>query len=1289
MSSDAPAPDPSRRILGLPYHSVLSWQAFELFCADLLYKSGEFDSIQNYGTTGYAQKGIDILARHDGEVWAFQCKRVKRFTPSEFDRLMAETIFEAARYVLIVSFAPSTALMDRVAANPKWILWSASDLDRRVENLGSDAFELVTLYFGRDWARSFLGKAAASVFLSPERFFAPFAQTNSIVSLDGPFINQVDALSKLNDFLSSSDHRALVLTGPIGTGKTKLLYEFTSALNKEQQRRIVFVREGSVLDDSVMEDLSSEASVVIVDDPARVTRLDNLMSHLARSGNAKLILGALAGSEVNAAYQLQAFGMAPSSIVVGPAIKPLKRAEAMELAAILTDVTDAKLLELIHHVSSGVPLIIRIIAELLRAGEPDLLDTLRNERYPVDIIMARYQRVLAGQIANAMTNAADALSLMRVIAALGPVDVRTRDFRKAVCSYFGWDDSKLLEALAALESAGITMRFGSRSRIVPDILRIFILKQACSVNGVATAFAADLVAHFGFRRQLLLNLATTDLVANQEEQVFEPIWTTVLGTIKESFAYERAGILDEIKDLSYVVPGKMLELAEFVINNPAEPDPAQPLKDFHEVTNADVLRPVPEMLRGIALSSIPYVRMCVRLLWELSKRETTTFSSRGAFETLVDLASYGRYKSLDLNLEVLEEISDLSREQSQNTFEHLPIDAIAPVLARSFENVESTGGSLTISRFAVSPKNVATVRRKAISILVESLRLGDSRVAVKAIDMLVRCVQHPELPLGTDVDVEQLWKEEQLRILDLLEQVMGESADPILRLRIATELSWHAFRNSDAVIRARVRILLADIEGDPDLDLYAALFPHFARHLPSIEPGASFDRLQEAIEGLLDRTTSRLFDEGLSPKQLLALLARIFADYLAAGLAPTAAWLFLKLSNRDLTYAEAVAREICESYRDTFGTSISAILSASWIRDGAIGYELANLALNTGSQRLQIAVGQALWYSDNVEAAPRIDAERRAEVLSKLLAIPDPGVQEAALHAVGTLLKADAKLAVNLLIQVDAGENSKLADEIFANLRTVDLADLDENTSTTLIRRLIAVNELDYWAFEFLRKAAPNRANAVLDLFVQRILSVERSEKRRVQYKPVPYAHSLIPHISRFFEALMLSPDQAGSLLESAYASKGMSRYWFAELFGSLTKHPEPVVRALTPWVESGSAERVEFAAAMLHRVEPEFVFQHRDLIVKLIEAATVLGDSCVTAVEGSLFTAAISGARSGVAFEPMPQDTQLLKNSQRARTELDAGSRAERFYRRLEEYAGSEIQLKAERDVDLLGEPE
>ena len=116
-------------------------------------------------------------------------------------------------------------------------------------------------------------------------------------------------------------------------------------------------------------------------------------------------------------------------------------------------------------------------------------------------------------------------------------------------------------------------------------------------------------------------------------------------------------------------------------------------------------------------------------------------------------------------------------------------------------------------------------------------------------------------------------------------------------------------------------------------------------------------------------------------------------------------------------------------------------------------------------------------------------------------------------------------------------------------------------------------------------------------------------------------------------------------------------------------------MQVLEEWVASGEAEKISAAASLVSEAPNNFVVSHSYFCINLLRKSHSIGTECHQSVKSDLFSSAISGARSGIAGQPMPHDLALKNNASEVAAQLAVGSPERDFYESLVEYATSEIE--------------
>ena len=145
----------------LPFED-LTWEKFQDFCTAFIDSLPEVGRCTQYGVAGDSQDGIDIVAElHNGQTWAFQCKRERQFGRKKVEKAIKAATYSADKYIILLSRVATKDTRDAVPTQNTWAMWDAQDISRMVRDTNKisrdTAYFLVSDYFGTEWVKLFLG----------------------------------------------------------------------------------------------------------------------------------------------------------------------------------------------------------------------------------------------------------------------------------------------------------------------------------------------------------------------------------------------------------------------------------------------------------------------------------------------------------------------------------------------------------------------------------------------------------------------------------------------------------------------------------------------------------------------------------------------------------------------------------------------------------------------------------------------------------------------------------------------------------------------------------------------------------------------------------------------------------------------------------------------------------------------------------------------------------------------------------------------------------------------------
>lgn len=116
--------------------------------------------------------------------------------------------------------------------------------------------------------------------------------------------------------------------------------------------------------------------------------------------------------------------------------------------------------------------------------------------------------------------------------------------------------------------------------------------------------------------------------------------------------------------------------------------------------------------------------------------------------------------------------------------------------------------------------------------------------------------------------------------------------------------------------------------------------------------------------------------------------------------------------------------------------------------------------------------------------------------------------------------------------------------------------------------------------------------------------------------------------------------------------------------------------------LESGSENITRAVAAVLHEAPRTFIWEQAEFVCTALQAAARLGEDARGEMAGALWSATISGVRSGTPGEPFPETVEQRDRAREIAKQLPTGSLEERFYRDMAESAERDIAREAADDA-------
>jgi hypothetical protein len=1277
-----------------------TWEGFQAFCLDLVSRlptTKKAGKNHHFGKQGDAQDGIDLIADiRNGEHWGFQCKKEKRFTEAGTQKAIKVTTYKADKFIILLSIDATVAVRKVMRRRKKWDVWDVRDISQRVRQLPlDDARQLLDHHFGPAWRKAFLGVSAANTFPSAEGFFGPFLNGSKLFNHTWALIGRAGYLEALHGFVGSDQQRVAVFLGRGGIGKTKLLHAFSQEFeSRHSEYNLYFLADGLPVTQDSLDDLPSAPCVVVVDDAHR--RSEDVAALLAlaqqRAHPLKVLLSARPQGADHLNSLLNRAGVDERQMARIGTISDLSREETKELARQALGAEHAHLSDRLTAATRDCPLVTVVGGQLLArsAVEPMLLDQHDEFRQAV---LTKFEDILIGQIGD-LIEPTLCRRLLAVLAAVSPIRPENEQLQGAAATFLGVKASVVAEAVNILEQHGILLRRGYSLRIAPDVLADHVLHKAClTTQGRLTGFAQQVYDQFVpiCSTQVLRNLAELDWRVQQatgeQTDLLASIWHNIEDRFREAPHSLRGQILDALKDIAYFQPGRMLDLVQYAMRNPATAPEDERLARFHQFDHAGVLQRLPDLLKLIS-RTLEYLPCCADLLWELGRDEDRIGFVAGheaAMSVLIDMARYHLDKPFAVNHAVVAAVRRWLREPDAHDHRNSPLDVLDPLFEKTGHTSYSEGYQIAIRAFKLGPDEVAALRNDALGVVRECAFSANTRVALRALGSLdhAMCGPLPLFDMTISKEDRAQWVPEQLTIIGILCELTRGTNNPLIHLRVLEALHWHTRYGLDDV-KQQAKDASAAVPDTFDLRLTRSLAQgHGTRDLPEDEE-VTADALLRNHERQVERRRALAREYWQQHPDGTGCMADLSGRLLAIQATGRAVhpcqFLDMMLEvqpSRAVDFCEAVLHDPDSPLSRCFGRFLAHVRGANVERAVA----LAEQVLESGNVLLCRALadvyGRAVFESGEARTDDLV-------VLRRLLGHADVGVRVISVDAFRRLGRSHPGTAIALARFVEFGAETDLADAVCATIHAQfgippDL--LSDEDITTILKKLEAVNRLHHHVQEFLAMASARRPREVVELLLVR---VERGDAQYdSDFEPLPYLglHHGLGGLADAddYEAILVQ------IRDRAVRADGRGRFWITKLFKEVSFGYGPrCLSVLGEWINSGDPARIEAATALLREAPAAFVFDQFDFVSNTISRALVAGDECRQAVSGNLFACAVYHGRERVGGGPFPQDVTLRDKATDAMLKTPTGSPQHRFYESLFKRADANIRDSKARDEEM-----
>jgi hypothetical protein len=858
--------------------------------------------------SGRDQKGIDLTLRVEGgETWVAQCKRHKTWGVSQAKAAVAEAEarFPAQHYFLLVACDPAEGVQDFMATRPNWSFWH---LDR------------ICAEFRLRVPQSLQPRVLA--FLSPEelRRFAPYA-SDSLVSADEFFsasrhagrafhhghklVGRAAELRRLRAFASSRKCKALLLVGPGGVGKSRLLRELALSPGKNARRpEILFLNPHATGSDAAG-DLAralwdaDTLRLIVVDDAQRPETLPAALLARAREcPGAKLLISTRPSALEVLRGRLREHGVAEEAEVL--ALAPLAKKDLRLLAA---EALGKKLSALAHDLVArcgASAFLVALAGDLLRRERLRWAELGSDATFRDAVFRCHEDENLVDLAASDREHASRLLRLMALVAPFALNEVFCR--RAAQC--LGLSPA-VVESLARRFQAAGLLGGGERElRVVPDLFGDFLVFQAAFdaarrlpvfVHVILTEFTDDI-------GDILRNVAEAVWLAPERavgrDELIGPLVAEQMRRFEADDFFERGRTLERWAHFGVYLPSETVALARRARELVCEAEAAGAHADGIYSPSFLCAR-IPDLLRPIALWQDAQREAALDLLWALGDRPQFRENDQNhPWGIIAKVIGHGPFKSPQATPDALSWLERLARRPSARaTFEqqHAALATLLrPVFAREADWTEWEGRTCRFRFQRLSPDFVRLGRERALALL-RGLLEGDSlSVALAALSVLQAALGrivggHTDL----EKDLPQLreaWRPERLRALELFPLAIARHPQAVMRHAVRQMMERDLAYEEDAPFKDAAHAVLENVPDDASLRLGSALVLHAheletAYHLGIKWTPESAPEIRRRWEEIVEHTATEWLAAHPDSPHALAALAAVAREFETHGYA--------------------------------------------------------------------------------------------------------------------------------------------------------------------------------------------------------------------------------------------------------------------------------------------------------------------------------------------------------------------------------------------------------------------
>ncbi len=907
----------------------MTWQDFENFTERLLsahrFCTDEVKHVarlQRWGRPGDKQDGIDFEgAWSDGKSAAWQCKRQKSLTVADVDEIVKKCTFKADSYYLTFSDAASAAVKKHIKKYPEWDILDRDGLRTLLDDTPLHRQrQVLDATWGVAYRKRLLRSPGEDAFLLPSAA-AELRNARDLLNDVGPLVGRSEEIDRIEQLVGDPQVKVVVVSGPGGRGKSRVLIEALIRLEQSDRSRPVLVlSQGRSVDRTAIEELPHTPAVIAVDDAHLSLSTQTLLHTYAHATpGTKLLLTTRPGDVRDLLAGLAASGFDQVPEVV---LQPFERRQAIDLVRSLCAGLNVDYAFRSHLTQQAThsPHIAVIALNLIRTRELSGLQLLRSHDLK-RAVMNRYRDIETEPIAT--FSSPTVRKTLATYAAIGPLSVReNNELLPTIADYCGLTKPDILTLLERLVERGVILHTDSMIQVIPEILSDQLIEQQSTVLGQDTDFVTEIWNKFHSHnpKRLLNKFAELDtrIAAEGGHTVLEACWSTITDDVLGSDRDGVAHALSQLDVFARLQPFRTMRLLAAIherLETATVTDTEPPTRgalthdalgqesrrrfDLSTPTDFDIEDRLAHLYGQCARADTQFLERALDGLWRISiNRGAGSEIPKSVASAVDEFANLRRVADATVPVRIANWVS---RCIAQDEIFADPTFAVGPLLAKEGGDVVQTGArEVSLRPYRISPQTTRDMRDQLRDLLLTLGRTDNPRLVGIALEHLQNALRRPHGQFGITVpdSVVLEWQGDDLATLTVLTKLARETPSAAARRQIRHIVAWHAEHALSVALRHAALELATELDQVVTDDLVELLlneyrfdmesrrgntvpdFETFQREMSDSKPGdgpaaedsASYSDVKEQrTQRLLNKTVGGVFERDRASGLLVSI----------------------------------------------------------------------------------------------------------------------------------------------------------------------------------------------------------------------------------------------------------------------------------------------------------------------------------------------------------------------------------------------------------------------------------